>query len=376
MFSKGIGVTLYVILVGAVLAIAARPAAGQEPQTTSPTCGAPACAQQPSCVKAPLCARHCPVAPTSSRCVENGKELEFNGTVSKVDGDILGVVDESGVETNVLMQPSTRIKPWKNHGHGVFGRTRWFGNGSSGGTDQTALIVGLPVRVEGRGNCAGQLVAESIKYTADCCVCLENRLCAAEAAISKLGDQLAETAALAASAAKDSRAALEAAARAQSTADQANSIASANQATISAAQARLASLDDFEITDSLTVNFKAGSAVLSDEAKSKLNEFSAKTANAKGYIVEIAGYASKEGALSYNDALSERRADAVMDYLISQGKVPMRRLTAPYGGGISNPIADNSTPEGREQNRRAEVKMLVSKGLAGTEPVTTQTRED
>src|SRR5215469_3739459 len=231
MFSKGIGVTLYVILVGAVLAIAARPAAGQEPQTTSPTCGTQACAQQPSCVKTPVCARHCPVAPTSSRCVENGKELEFNGTVSKVDGDIIGVVDESGAETNVLLQPSTRIRPWKHH-KGMLSHVGFNGNGS-GTHDQTALITGIPVRVEGRGNCAGQLVAESIKYIADCCVCLENRLCAAEAAAAKLADQLAETSALAASAAKDSRAAQEAAARAQATADQANSLATANQATIS-----------------------------------------------------------------------------------------------------------------------------------------------
>jgi len=346
---KGIGVTHYLILLCGMLVISALPAAAQDSHQTTTT------------------RRTTPTTnygkATSTRTVENGKEIEFDGTINKVDGDVIGVVDSEGAETPVLLQPSTRIRSAGKHKFMHVVPT-----GSGHGEDKSALLVGLPVRVEGRGNCSGQLVAESIKYRCDPCGCarMTAQVLGEQA---RLADELAETTELASTAAKGARAAQEAADRAQNTANKAESTATAAQATAMAAQARISAIDDFELKDSLTVNFKAGSAVLSDEAKAKLDEFASKTASAKGYVIEIAGYASKEGTLSRNELLSARRADAVMDYLVGTGKVPIRRLTTPYSGGISNPIADNSTPEGREQNRRAEVKMLVSKGLSSSETV-------
>ena len=68
--------------------------------------------------------------------------------------------------------------------------------------------------------------------------------------------------------------------------------------------------------------------------------------------VEIAGYTDNVGAADYNTALSQKRANAVRDYLITHG-VPKARITA-HGYGMDSPIADNSTDEGRSENRRVE----------------------
>ena len=67
-----------------------------------------------------------------------------------------------------------------------------------------------------------------------------------------------------------------------------------------------------------------------------------------------------------NDRLSERRADAVMRYL-AQHEIPLRRIVLPFGYGEAMPVADNTTREGRKQNRRVEVKLMVNRGL--TSPV-------
>ncbi|MFY9574265.1 MAG: OmpA family protein, partial [Blastocatellia bacterium] len=64
-----------------------------------------------------------------------------------------------------------------------------------------------------------------------------------------------------------------------------------------------------------------------------------------------------------NRVLSQRRAEAVMHYLAENHDIPLRRIVLPFGYGEAMPIADNTTRDGRKQNRRAEVSILVSKGL-------------
>ena len=68
------------------------------------------------------------------------------------------------------------------------------------------------------------------------------------------------------------------------------------------------------------------------------------------------GFASSDGSESLNDRLSERRADAVMRYL-AQHEIPLRRIVLPFGYGEAMPVADNTTREGRKQNRRVEVTL-------------------
>jgi outer membrane protein OmpA-like peptidoglycan-associated protein len=73
--------------------------------------------------------------------------------------------------------------------------------------------------------------------------------------------------------------------------------------------------------------------------------------------IQIEGYASSEGEARHNKKLSDERARSVMKYLVDKGGIPAERLTA-RGFGIDKPIADNSTEEGREKNRRVEFNIV------------------
>jgi len=76
----------------------------------------------------------------------------------------------------------------------------------------------------------------------------------------------------------------------------------------------------------------------------------------KGYTIEITGFASAEGGTAMNKALSKRRAQAVIDYLVENHNVPLRRIGTSYGFGELQAVADNSTREGRTNNRRVVVR--------------------
>jgi len=78
----------------------------------------------------------------------------------------------------------------------------------------------------------------------------------------------------------------------------------------------------------------------------------------------VAGFASSEGNPALNRRLSRQRAEAVAEYLAEQHDIPLRRIMIPTGYGVSHPVADNSTRTGRQENRRAEVRILVSRGMA------------
>jgi OOP family OmpA-OmpF porin len=116
------------------------------------------------------------------------------------------------------------------------------------------------------------------------------------------------------------------------------------------------------------VNFRIGSSVLTADGKTKLDAIATKALNAKGYVLEVTGFADSTGNTERNRVLSQRRADAVIRYLVEQHQIPLRRIIQPYGFGESNPIADNKTRDGRAENRRVEVKVLVNKGLTTPAP--------
>jgi outer membrane protein OmpA-like peptidoglycan-associated protein len=77
----------------------------------------------------------------------------------------------------------------------------------------------------------------------------------------------------------------------------------------------------------------------------------------------VTGFASADGGTKMNKTLSQRRAQAVIDYMIENHNVPLRRIGQSFGFGELQAVADNTTREGREQNRRVEVKLLVSRGI-------------
>ena len=75
--------------------------------------------------------------------------------------------------------------------------------------------------------------------------------------------------------------------------------------------------------------------------------------------VMVMGYTDSTGSVSYNQTLSQNRAQSVASYLVGQG-VPSTRFSV-VGMGVSNPIASNATAEGRQQNRRVEIKIVPNK---------------
>ena len=155
--------------------------------------------------------------------------------------------------------------------------------------------------------------------------------------------------------------ALSAAKTAQSTAD--GAVADARTA-----NDRIGALDDYEIYRSITVRFKPGSARLSAEAKAEIDAMAQSLGeDLKGWIVAVEGYADSTGRIATNKSLSQRRANAVIDYLVTKNGLPPRRVVQPFGYGVLNPAAVNNTKQGRALNRRAEITVLVSKGISPTQ---------
>jgi outer membrane protein OmpA-like peptidoglycan-associated protein len=132
---------------------------------------------------------------------------------------------------------------------------------------------------------------------------------------------------------------------------------------VNATNQRISAIDDYVVQSTADVKFRVNSAILSPEAKASLDEVATSAMTMKGYVIEITGFASAEGSTNKNKALSQRRAQAVIDYLVETHNVPLRRIGQSYGFGELQAVADNTTREGREQNRRVEVKLLVSRGV-------------
>ena len=126
-----------------------------------------------------------------------------------------------------------------------------------------------------------------------------------------------------------------------------------------------AELTDYDSKGNVSVNFAAGSYVISSDGKAALTSLAAKAVDLSGYIIEVKGFADSSGNAAMNEQLSMNRAQAVISYLIQNCKVPVRHIVAPGAMGTADPAAPNETAQGRAANRRVEVTVLVNRALAG-----------
>ena len=122
---------------------------------------------------------------------------------------------------------------------------------------------------------------------------------------------------------------------------------------------KIENLDNYRLVATKAVTFGFNRFELSDDAKAALDEATAGLQDRKNYVIEIRGFTDTTGTAHYNLPLSQKRADAVVRYLTVEHKMPLYRVHV-LGVGDVEPVADNKTREGREQNRRVELRLFAA----------------
>jgi len=292
------------------------------------------------------------------RTVPQEEVKKFRGVVVKREPDSFTMAETTGgPATTVLLTPTTEVK---SHKKGVFRGSKEYAS--------SYILRGLRLEVDGVRNADGTITAEKIRFDEQdlrTAQALKATLDPAEAELNsklkqqqeeqeRLAGQIEENRALTAQAQAVAESAAEAAKKAQSTADHANN--------------RINGLDDFDPIKTITVYFKTGSSVLGPQAKAEIDNAAAwvKTQNTKGWVMAVIGYADTTGSSQRNIDLSERRANAVIYYIVTKYKMPLSRLVQPFGYGQLEPVAENKTKAGRAKNRRVEIRLMINKGIAGT----------
>lgn len=249
---------------------------------------------------------------------------------------------------------------------------------------KTDLVQGLQIDVKGTGDSMGSISASEIRFRADDFILaqtmdarvvpVENRLKSTQERLGeteqnekRLSGQFRELTAITDVVRDSAKAAQNSADGAMSEAKDARSVADNAKVGVKAANERISSLDAYDVKNVTTINFKAGSAVLLETGKAELDKLAENAKSEKGFLIEVTGFASSDGEESFNRRLSQKRADAVVQYLAENFSIPLRRFILPMGYGEKQPVADNATVAGRKENRRVEVRILVSKGLISSE---------
>jgi len=122
---------------------------------------------------------------------------------------------------------------------------------------------------------------------------------------------------------------------------------------------RIDGLSNYQLVRQESVVFSLSSSELSDDARAVLDQVAASVRSDAPFVVEVLGFTDTSGSAATNLALSERRAKEVVRYLAGQHNIPLRQIQM-LGLGSENPAADNATREGREQNRRVDVKVYAA----------------
>ena len=247
------------------------------------------------------------IPPGQKRTVAAGEKATVKGVILSRDGETFVMRDMSRTDTVVILADTTKIRTVRK---GLFRGHKPF--------DVTALMPGLIVEAKGKGDSEGRLAAEDIQFTE------EDLKAAITASVrtAPVEDQLAKTR---------------------------QEVQDTNQ--------RISSLDDFDVVKKVSVLFTVNSATLGKEAKAQLDDLASKAPGGKNYMVEVRGFADPTGNAEKNLELSQRRANAVVQYLAAKHNIPMRRIMVPMGYGETKSGGD------AKQDRRVDVMVLVNKGL-------------
>ena len=282
--------------------------------------------------------------------VPQGTNVKYKGYIINRSPDAFTLKDEAGSGLYVVqLSDATSVKTYKK---GAF---------RGGKTYATSyLLRGLRLEVAGKGNAEGAIVADDIRFEENdlqAAQSIEIRASVLEAEQAaqaenqkRLEGQMAENAAIAAAANAKTQAAADAA-----------------MAEAAKANNRINGLNDFDVIKVVNVPFATGSATLGPKAKAVIDAAreAAKNEDKKSWMIAVVGFADSTGSTAANKTLSERRANAVIGYLVTKYNLPMHRFVQPFGYGEGNAQSSNKTVEGRALNRRAEIRVLSNKGIAG-----------
>lgn len=243
--------------------------------------------------------------------VETTEGPDIKGIISARSGDRMQVTADDGSKSVITINDATKISASK----GFFGLNR-------SRLAATSLLNGLPVEVKTKQS-GDVLLASQIK--------LQNKDLKTASMIhngtnQRFDEQTAATEAL---------------------------------------RGRMGEIDQYNVKSTTNVNFDTGKAVLSAQAKNDLCAAASAAQGMSNALLLVVGYTDSTGDEDYNQALSEKRAGRVVNYLQQAcGWKPYRMLT-PTGMAEADPMASNDTVDGKAQNRRVAVNVLVSKGLDG-----------
>jgi len=275
-------------------------------------------------------------------------KVKGKGVITLRSGNTLTVETDEGT-TTVIATADTKVQ----HPVGLGARKKQVG--------QEVLIPGLKLRFEGTGD-QSQVTAETITFDQDDLSIAK----VIQAGLNPTVQQQARNM----EAYQANKKATDAELAAANQEIEANKQRiTANQASIDevaqSTQKRFSELGDFVVKGEYTVYFNTGDYSISEKDRQALADLAKQSlAYQKGYVIQVAAFADSVGNAASNQVLSKERAQAVVAYLLQDCNVPVGRIVAPGAMGESNPVASNESASGREQNRRAEVKLLVNKGIA------------
>jgi OOP family OmpA-OmpF porin len=298
----------------------------------------------------------------NTRTFTAGQQVKVQGVILSRDGNSIKLrIDDDSIGT-VDLSDITKIQLKSGV---IFRHTNKM--------DLGALVPGLHIEAQGKGNDKGDLIADKVFFDPNSmrasrqidarvsplearagslegrAGALEGRAGQIETRQGTLEDQERQTQGLVGQVKTSAE-------LAKSSADQANQ-------GVNDVNHRVSDLDNYQVKDSATVYFPVNRDKLSPDAEKDLGDLAKKASAEKGYVIEVAGFADSTGKLTFNQVLSERRANAVVRYLEQNGDIPIHRILPMAGMGISHEAADNKTREGRKMNRRVEVKILVNQGV-------------
>jgi OOP family OmpA-OmpF porin len=125
----------------------------------------------------------------------------------------------------------------------------------------------------------------------------------------------------------------------------------------------VANLDNYKQLSDVTVTFGFDKSVLTASDKKELDDLAANLNGTRGYILEVTGGTDSVGDANYNYQLSQRRADAVVNYLQAKYNIPPHKFYL-IGIGKDQQVASDSTASGRAKNRRVDIKLMTNMGDA------------